>query len=57
MSDFKNTFKLKDEFKDDVEAKLAYEYACEENELTVAEVNYIGAIVERKDGDTNNEEE
>lgn len=49
---FRKTFRLKKEFRDNPECQLAFEYAAQSNKLSISEINYIGinyigAIIER----------
>lgn len=43
---FRATYQLKKEFRDDPECQAAFEYAAQGNKLYAGEINYIGAIIE-----------
>lgn len=45
---FRNAFQLRPEFKDNPECQAAFEHAATHT-LTLNEMNYIGAVTERKD--------
>ena len=44
---FRNAFQLRPEFKDNPECQMAFEHAATHT-LTMNEMNYIGAVTERK---------
>ena len=46
---FRETFQLKPEFRGNPECESAFEYAAK-YKLNVFEINYVGAIIERKEG-------
>ena len=47
--EFRETFQLKPEFRRNPECEAAFEYAAE-YKLNIFEINYVGAIIERKEG-------
>lgn len=48
QENFRKTWKLRDELIGNPEAEAAFEYAAE-YKLTIQELNYVGAIIERID--------